>query len=121
MLEKLLEGKEEQLKELEKVIRIGKPPRGPRHPGCCPGHPWGGGFNWTADCHGEPFGPMKMKRGETLSDVLGDIPMSAVKSYKIKETRDGKKITIEVSDDYPVFQAKDVMFIQYPHPPLPPE
>ena len=39
------------------------------------------------------------KRGESLSDVLGNIPMSAVTSYKIKETKNGKRITIEVSDN----------------------
>ncbi|MFH1297594.1 MAG: hypothetical protein ABIJ04_10015 [Bacteroidota bacterium] len=39
------------------------------------------------------------KKGESLSDVLGDIPMSAVKSYKIRETKNGKRITIEISDD----------------------
>ncbi|TSA27371.1 MAG: hypothetical protein D4R67_06170 [Bacteroidetes bacterium] len=38
-------------------------------------------------------------KGETLSDVLGDIPMRAVKSYKVKEIKNGKRITIEVSDD----------------------
>lgn len=39
------------------------------------------------------------KKGETLSDILGDIPMSTVKSYRVKETKEGKRITIEVSDD----------------------
>lgn len=37
-------------------------------------------------------------RGETLSDVIGDIPMSKVKNYSIKNTKYGKKIVIEIED-----------------------
>jgi hypothetical protein len=35
----------------------------------------------------------------TLSDMLGVIPMDQVKSYSIKNTKDGKKIVIEISND----------------------
>ncbi|MEI6455426.1 MAG: hypothetical protein WCO93_03985 [bacterium] len=38
------------------------------------------------------------KRGETISDVIGDIPMSKVKNYSIKNTKYGKKIVIEIED-----------------------
>jgi len=37
-------------------------------------------------------------RGETISDVIGDIPMSKVKNYSIKNTKYGKKIVIEIED-----------------------
>ncbi|MCX6280640.1 MAG: hypothetical protein NTU51_01590 [Bacteroidetes bacterium] len=38
------------------------------------------------------------KRGESLSDVLGDIPMSRVKSYKIIDKKGGKRIVIDLID-----------------------
>lgn len=64
-------------------------------------------------------------RGESLSDVLGDIPMSAVKSYKIKETKTGKRITIEVSDDALFDLDEDVIIwhddVAPPPPPPPPK
>lgn len=40
------------------------------------------------------------QKGETLSDVLGDIPMSKVKSYKITDRKGGKRIVIDVEDDF---------------------
>jgi hypothetical protein len=54
-------------------------------------------------CHPEVEKEMqrihRMPREETLSDVIGRIPMSAVKSYRVKPTKEGKKIYIEVMDD----------------------
>ncbi|MCK9219992.1 MAG: hypothetical protein M0P47_08085 [Bacteroidales bacterium] len=42
---------------------------------------------------------MQMKgRGQTLSDVIGEIPMSRVKSYSIKDIKGGKRIVIELND-----------------------
>ena len=38
------------------------------------------------------------KRGESLSDVLGNIPMSRVKSYKIIDKKGGKRIIIDLDD-----------------------
>jgi hypothetical protein len=38
------------------------------------------------------------ERGESLSDVLGDIPMSKVKSYKIIDKKGGKRIIIDLGD-----------------------
>jgi arginine decarboxylase-like protein len=37
-------------------------------------------------------------RGETISDVIGDIPMDKVRNYSIKNTKYGKKIVIEIED-----------------------
>ncbi len=56
-------------------------------------------FYGEPDMHREMVRVRPPKSGESLSDVLGDIPMRAVTSYKIKETKNGKRITIEVSDD----------------------
>ena len=71
----------------------------------------------------EAFRVKPPKKGESLSDVLGDIPMSAVKSYKIKETKNGKRITIEISDDI-IFNHDEDIFIWHgdiPSPPPPPK
>lgn len=46
----------------------------------------------------------------TLSDILGDIPLSSVKSYKIKETSDGKRIIIDL-DDEPVIRKHGKVII----------
>lgn len=72
----------------------------------------------------EPFRIRAPKRGESLSDLLGDIPMSAVKSYKIKETKEGKRIIIDVSDDA-LFDRDEEIIIWHgdggtPPPPPPP-
>jgi hypothetical protein len=37
--------------------------------------------------------------GETLSDLIGDIPLDRVTSYSIKDIKNGKKIVIEVQDE----------------------
>jgi len=46
------------------------------------------------------------KRGESLSDVLGNIPMSRVKSYKIIDKKGGKRIIIDLEDG-PLFESGD--------------
>ena len=43
---------------------------------------------------------------QTLGDLIGDIPMSQVKSYSIKETKNGKKIVIELNNE-PLIIRKD--------------
>ena len=56
-------------------------------------------FNWVSpenDHDAQYFYSRKDK--QTLSDVLGDIPMDQVKKYSIKETKNGRKIIIEVDD-----------------------
>ncbi|MBE0647799.1 MAG: hypothetical protein IH596_08445 [Bacteroidales bacterium] len=60
------------------------------------------------------------KRGESLADVLGDIPMSAVTSYKIKETKNGKRITIEIDEDALQDYNEDVIIWTGNIPPPPP-
>jgi hypothetical protein len=61
------------------------------------------------------------KRGESLSDILGDIPMSRVKAYKIIDKKGGKRIVIDLKDG-PMFDSGDRMI--YIHdtarPPRPP-
>ena len=37
-------------------------------------------------------------KGETLSDLLGDIPMDRVKNYSIKSKKGWKRIVIDVED-----------------------
>ncbi len=41
--------------------------------------------------------------GQTLNDLLGEIPMDRVVSYKIKDTKNGKRITIDLKDA-PLFE-----------------
>ena len=81
------------------------------------GHPGSSGFNWTSDCCDKDIRKWNTKKGESLSDVLGDIPMSAVKSYKVKETKYGKKIVIEVNDEYPDHISDGVFIISKSHAP----
>ena len=50
---------------------------------------------------GPPMAPRcKQKREETLSDIIGDIPMRAVIKYDVKNTKNGRKYIIEVDDSY---------------------
>lgn len=79
-------------------------------------------YGRPADCH-KTVRISPPKRGESLSDVLGDIPMSSVINYKIKETKNGKRITIEVSDDVLFDSDEDIIIWQgdvAPPPPPPP-
>ncbi|MBL6949099.1 MAG: hypothetical protein ISR57_00495 [Bacteroidales bacterium] len=80
-------------------------------------HPRSFRYNWTHDCRDKDIMKFTGKKGESLSDVLGDIPMSAVKSYKIRDTKYGKKIVIEVNDDFPMHHSEDVMIITRPRVP----
>jgi hypothetical protein len=48
--------------------------------------------------------------GQSLNDLLGDIPMSRVKNYSIKDTRNGKRIVIDL-DDSPVVQRQDRVIV----------
>jgi len=59
--------------------------------------------------HSQQFFAMPGK-GESLSDVLGNIPMSRVKSYKIIEKKGGKRIIIDVQDG-PDFSGNNVIYI----------
>lgn len=46
------------------------------------------------------------ERRETLSDMLGDIPLDNIKSYSIKDRKGGKRIIIDV-EDYPVVRGQE--------------
>jgi hypothetical protein len=54
--------------------------------------------------------------GQTLNDILGDIPMDRVKSYSIKDTKDGKKIEIELKNGPVVENHNKVIIIHTPRP-----
>jgi hypothetical protein len=49
-------------------------------------------------------------RTQTLSDLLGDIPMGRVKSYKIKDKKNGKQIIIDLNDG-PILEKNDRVII----------
>ena len=52
--------------------------------------------------------------GQTLNDLLGDIPMDRVVSYSIKDRKGGKRITIDLSDA-PTFENQErVVVIREP-------
>lgn len=51
---------------------------------------------------------------KSLNDLLGDIPMDKVKSYTITDTKDGKRIVIELSKEPFIGQHREVIII---HPP----
>jgi hypothetical protein len=59
---------------------------------------------------------MNKGKGESLNDLLGDIPMERVKSYSIKDTKNGKKITIELNKDPLVEHHEKVIIISSPGP-----
>jgi len=46
----------------------------------------------------------------TLSDILGDIPMDRVKSYSIKDRKNGKRIIIDI-EDAPLMENHDRVII----------
>jgi hypothetical protein len=47
---------------------------------------------------------------QTLSDIIGDIPMDRVKSYSIKDRKNGKRITIDI-EDVPLFEKQDKVIV----------
>ena len=51
---------------------------------------------------------------QTLNDVIGDIPMDNVKSYSIRETKDGKRITIELKKDPIIERHENVIILREP-------
>jgi hypothetical protein len=62
----------------------------------------------------EPWNNNFDEKGNTLSDILGDIPMDRVKSYSIKETRNGKRIVIELNNDPMIERHDKVIIIREP-------
>jgi hypothetical protein len=55
-------------------------------------------------------------KGESLNDLLGDISMDRVKSYSIKDTKDGKRITIELNKEPIIEHHREVIIIHSPRP-----
>jgi hypothetical protein len=55
-------------------------------------------------------------RSESLNDLLGDIPMERVKSYSIKDTKNGKRITIELNNEPLIEHHRDVIILRAPRP-----
>jgi len=55
-------------------------------------------------------------RGESLNDVLGDIPMSRVKSYKVIDKKGGKRIIIDIQDAPLGGDHSNVIYMGIPHP-----
>ena len=54
--------------------------------------------------------------GQSLNDVLGDIPMERVKSYSIKDTKHGKRIVIDLEDGPVVERREKVIILRDPAP-----
>ena len=70
-----------------------------------------GDFDFFDNASGfEPLTRNFEEKGTTLSDIIGDIPMDMVKSYSIKETKNGKKIVIELNN-YPIIERRDKVII----------
>jgi hypothetical protein len=59
---------------------------------------------------------MHQGNGGSLNDLLGDIPMDRVKSYSIKDTKNGKKIVIELNNEPFIENHKNVIIIRSPRP-----
>jgi hypothetical protein len=58
-------------------------------------------------------GPKVIRMGghrQTLSDILGDIPMDRVVSYSIKDRKNGKRITIDLNDA-PLFEEDNRVIV----------
>jgi len=49
-------------------------------------------------------------KGQSLSDILGDIPMDRVVSYSIKDRKNGKRIIIDLNDA-PMFERQDRVIV----------
>jgi len=73
-------------------------------------------FQWYDDFENDfrPGRDMKVLRynhdSPTLSDILGDIPMERVKSYSIKDRKNGKRIIIDI-EDAPLLDNQDRVII----------
>ena len=53
----------------------------------------------------------------TLSDLIGDIPMDRVKSYSIKDRKNGKRIIIDIEDGQLIHNQDKVIVIREPENP----
>jgi hypothetical protein len=55
-------------------------------------------------------------KDESLNDLLGDIPMDQVRSYSIRDTKDGKRIVIELNKEPFIEHHRDVFILRSPRP-----
>jgi hypothetical protein len=55
-------------------------------------------------------------KDESLNDLLGEIPIDQVKSYSIKDTKDGKRIVIELNKEPLIVHHRDVIILRSPGP-----
>jgi hypothetical protein len=65
------------------------------------------------DCRGfgsEWFNMQSHGKGQTLNDLLGEIPMDRVVSYSIKDRKNGKRIIIDLNDA-PMFERQEKIVI----------
>ena len=80
---------------------------------CCPGMPFG--FSWDGDEDENLVFPAPFP-GQ-MESILGSIPMGAVKGFKIKEKKGGKRIIIDIDDDYPMMMMQNFNYgIPAPRP-----
>ena len=79
-------------------------------PGCCEKY-----FNIETNRDHDMECMHSYGQGGSLSDLLGDIPMSRVKSYSIKDRKNGKRIIIDVEDAPLVTEHDNVIILRNPH------
>lgn len=87
--------------------------------GCCPGMPFN--FDWNGfDMDDDEMMTVPAFPGQ-FESILGSIPMGAIKGFKIKEKKGGKRIIIDIDDDYPVMMMQNFnQRTQAPRSPRPP-
>jgi hypothetical protein len=91
-----MEVMDDQMKEINDQMKL---------EGCFPGMPFD--FNWNGfemDDDQVMFAPSFPGQFES---ILGSIPMGAVKGFKIKEKKGGKRIIIDIDDDYPMMMMQN--------------
>jgi hypothetical protein len=100
-MDEIIANLDENMKGLDEVLKEFnfnfEPPEAPEPPE--PPEPRGD-HHHHFDYRVEPFDrePPDMRRGDgSLMDLLHNIPMDRIKSFNIKEKKDGTRITIDVS------------------------
>jgi hypothetical protein len=71
----------------------------------CPGMPFDFSWNGFGDVDEDIF--LSAPFPGQFESILGSIPMGAVKGFKIKEKKGGKRIIIDIDDDYPVMMMQN--------------
>ena len=78
--------------------------------------------DWNGYMRGPEIMAMPGRGGESLSDVLGNIPMCRVKSYKIIDKKGGKRIIIDLEDGIMSEPCNRMIYIHdQSHPSKPPK